>query len=263
MSDWIKALKEWNKNKPSWCVPKKGSADYREVRAIMDRMQPMPKTRAQLKEEKRKAKVKEILEKGTRRPGKKQREVKQREIEQLKKDVGIIMNRAFTMRGNLKKKYKYLKDNNISKNDALEYMKVLDSLGYRANNDVYRKASNFIKGYAEVCSDNDEEAMRRLINNLKEIAELKVRKAEKLNNLLKQVDESGFLTSTKKSSHLPIGTLNLFPSNFKKIKKTCPNEVKELKREINKFKNNEYGWSRAIMKKVNMPLIDKVLKNLI
>lgn len=250
MSDWIKALKEWNKNKPSWCVPKKGSADYREVRAIMDRMQPMPKTRRQMRAETKKREVK-------------QREVKQREIEKLKKDVGIIMNRAFTMRGNLKKKYKYLKDNNISKNDALEYMKVLDSLGYRANNDVYRKASDFIKGYAEVCSDNDEEAMRRLINNLKEIAELKVRKAEKLNNLLKQVDESGFLTSTKKSSHLPIGTLNLFPSNFKKIKKTCPNEVKQLKREINKFKNNEYGWSRAIMKKVNMPLIDKVLKNLI
>jgi hypothetical protein len=105
--------------------------------------------------------------------------------------------------------------------------------------------------------------MRRLINNLKEIGGLKVRKAEKLNNFLKAVDASGFLTSTKGSQHIALDNVNLFPSNLKRIKKTCPNEVKQLKREINKFKNNEYGWSRAIMKKVDMPLIDKVLKNLI
>jgi hypothetical protein len=31
---WIEALKEWNKGKSKWCVPRKGSADYDEVHAL-------------------------------------------------------------------------------------------------------------------------------------------------------------------------------------------------------------------------------------
>lgn len=82
MSDWIRALKEWNKNKSSWCVPKKGSADYNEVRAIMDRMQPMPKTKKQIKEEKeRKTRVEKIKKES------KQKEVKRREKGPTKEEI--------------------------------------------------------------------------------------------------------------------------------------------------------------------------------
>lgn len=36
MKSWIQALKEWNTSKGNgWCVPKKGTADYDAVRAIM------------------------------------------------------------------------------------------------------------------------------------------------------------------------------------------------------------------------------------
>lgn len=33
-NNYILALKEFNKNKPKWCVPKKGSADYQKVMKI-------------------------------------------------------------------------------------------------------------------------------------------------------------------------------------------------------------------------------------
>ena len=82
MSDWIRALKEWNKNKSSWCVPKKGSADYNEVRAIMGRMQPMPKTKKQIKEEKeRKTRVEKIKKES------KQKEVKRKERGPTKEEI--------------------------------------------------------------------------------------------------------------------------------------------------------------------------------
>jgi hypothetical protein len=32
---WIQALKIWNKNNGAWCIPKKGSSDYEQVRRIM------------------------------------------------------------------------------------------------------------------------------------------------------------------------------------------------------------------------------------
>jgi hypothetical protein len=247
------SLKIWNKNKPSWCVPKKGSADYREVRAIMDRLHPMPKTRAQMRAEA------------------KQREVKQREVKQVKQpmpktrkkpNVGNIISDAIYMEVPVKEKYEYMKKKGLTKNMVLNYIEGVTSTPLRRTT-FNKNTLSFLQRYAEVCENNDEDAMRRLINNLKEIGGLKMRKAEKLNNFLKAVYASGFLTSTKGSAHIALGADNLFPSNIKWIKKTCPNEVKQLKREINKFKNNEYGWSRAIMKKVDMPLIDKVLKNLI
>lgn len=37
---WITALKKWNASRSNekWCVPKKGTAEYQEVRKIMDEM---------------------------------------------------------------------------------------------------------------------------------------------------------------------------------------------------------------------------------
>jgi hypothetical protein len=37
---WMMALKEFNKNKSGmWCLPKKGTADYNEVRRIQKKME--------------------------------------------------------------------------------------------------------------------------------------------------------------------------------------------------------------------------------
>lgn len=33
---WIEALQIWNQGKAKWCIPKKDSAEYGEVRAIME-----------------------------------------------------------------------------------------------------------------------------------------------------------------------------------------------------------------------------------
>lgn len=37
-STWIRALKEANKGKPNWCVPKKGSTLYNDVKRIQSRL---------------------------------------------------------------------------------------------------------------------------------------------------------------------------------------------------------------------------------
>ena len=37
-SVWITALKEYNSNKKTWCVPKKDSQDYNEVKKIMEKI---------------------------------------------------------------------------------------------------------------------------------------------------------------------------------------------------------------------------------
>jgi len=37
MSVWISALREWN-GSGTWCIPKKGTDDYNEVKVIMNRM---------------------------------------------------------------------------------------------------------------------------------------------------------------------------------------------------------------------------------
>ena len=36
MRTWMEALRAWNANKSVWCIPKKGTKAYNEVRAIMD-----------------------------------------------------------------------------------------------------------------------------------------------------------------------------------------------------------------------------------
>ena len=33
--NWIEALKEWNKGRDKYSIPKKGSKDYKEVKALM------------------------------------------------------------------------------------------------------------------------------------------------------------------------------------------------------------------------------------
>ena len=46
MSSWISALKEYNDKKGSWCMPRKGSAEHAEVKAIMEKMKGKPATKA-------------------------------------------------------------------------------------------------------------------------------------------------------------------------------------------------------------------------
>ena len=35
---WMQALREWNSNNPSWCLPKRGTKEYDEVRGIQHRI---------------------------------------------------------------------------------------------------------------------------------------------------------------------------------------------------------------------------------
>lgn len=36
MISWINALKLWNQNKKKWCIPKKGTDDYNQVKKLMN-----------------------------------------------------------------------------------------------------------------------------------------------------------------------------------------------------------------------------------
>ena len=36
MPSWIESLKKWNEGKGTWCIPRKGSEAYMEVRALMN-----------------------------------------------------------------------------------------------------------------------------------------------------------------------------------------------------------------------------------
>ena len=42
MSNWIIALKKWNEGKPSWCMPKRGTVGYNQVKAIMETLPKKP-----------------------------------------------------------------------------------------------------------------------------------------------------------------------------------------------------------------------------
>ena len=35
MVTWLQALKEYNKDKPKWVIPKKGTKEYMEVKRLM------------------------------------------------------------------------------------------------------------------------------------------------------------------------------------------------------------------------------------
>ena len=35
MMTWFNALKEWNKTRDKWSIPKKGSKEYNEIKALM------------------------------------------------------------------------------------------------------------------------------------------------------------------------------------------------------------------------------------
>jgi len=37
MTTWITALKEWNSGKDTWCIPRRDTVEYDEVRAIMEK----------------------------------------------------------------------------------------------------------------------------------------------------------------------------------------------------------------------------------
>jgi hypothetical protein len=44
MPSWLKALQIWNNNKPTWCIPRKGSVEYDHVKKIMDNAKTVKKT---------------------------------------------------------------------------------------------------------------------------------------------------------------------------------------------------------------------------
>lgn len=46
---WITSLKEWNKDKPNWCVPKKGSKDYDEIKKMMNKKEEPKKEKSKIK----------------------------------------------------------------------------------------------------------------------------------------------------------------------------------------------------------------------
>jgi hypothetical protein len=38
MNDWIRALKQMNRKKKEWCVPKRGSPEYDKAIQIMEKL---------------------------------------------------------------------------------------------------------------------------------------------------------------------------------------------------------------------------------
>ena len=44
MPSWIEALKTWNKGHSSWCIPRKDTPEYAEVRKIMNTGKQVEKT---------------------------------------------------------------------------------------------------------------------------------------------------------------------------------------------------------------------------
>ena len=46
MKTWIQSLKEFNQGKTEWCIPKKGSAEHEQVKAIMKGEPPVQKKKA-------------------------------------------------------------------------------------------------------------------------------------------------------------------------------------------------------------------------
>ena len=53
MPSWTEALKKWNKDKPKWSIPKKGTAGYDEVKKMMSydtpKVETKPKPKAKVK----------------------------------------------------------------------------------------------------------------------------------------------------------------------------------------------------------------------
>ena len=56
VNSWLVALKEYNKNKNKWCIPKKGSKEYDEVRKIMDKKETKEKKSKEKKPKEKKLK---------------------------------------------------------------------------------------------------------------------------------------------------------------------------------------------------------------
>lgn len=81
---WITALKKWNTSKGGpWCVPRKGTKEYDEVRKIMDGVKPkkVVKSKPVVKKEVVKKVVKKVV-KPVVKPKKKDREGEIEEVEE-------------------------------------------------------------------------------------------------------------------------------------------------------------------------------------
>jgi hypothetical protein len=60
---WIEALRMWNSSQSKWSIPKKGTDDYKEVRALMDGVKPDLKPTKKKTPKKSKAKKADDFEK--------------------------------------------------------------------------------------------------------------------------------------------------------------------------------------------------------
>lgn len=171
----------------------------------------------------------------------------------------IIMN-AMSRKGDLEEKYKYLKEKNISKDEALEYMKRVD----RSNSDRYNRIRKFIKGYAGVCSDDNQDSIRYIIRRLEALGSPRTqKKAEKLNELLGMINKAGFFNDVESTIKIDYQGDVTFFKTLKYLKKNyCNKELDDLSNVINKFKNNDYRWSANIMKKVDMELVNKFIEKI-
>ena len=62
---WIKALKIYNRNKPVWCIPRKGTEEHAQVKAIMENLKQQPKPKPKKKIIKKKVIKKKVIKKPT------------------------------------------------------------------------------------------------------------------------------------------------------------------------------------------------------
>jgi hypothetical protein len=103
VNSWITALKQWNSKQPSgnWCVPKKGTKDYEEVRKFMGGSSSEP-SKVEDKNQKKPAKSKMKKPEGAIKEAKpkkaSKKELKKLEMEAIAeaRKLGGSINRAFS-----------------------------------------------------------------------------------------------------------------------------------------------------------------------
>ena len=112
---WIDALKEYNKNKGQWCLPKKGSKEYDEVKKIMDRNKKPKKSVIEPKKEKPKKSLIEMMKEFNNKYNlseiKKQtfntKEELQKYIDEYVKEINDIRNQL----GKIEDQIEFMKNN--------------------------------------------------------------------------------------------------------------------------------------------------------
>lgn len=88
MSTWIEALKEWNTKRGGvWCVPKKGSPEYEQVREIMTKQTPVAQKAIQTL---KKGKVAEFLKKAVAKKRKTKAEKAEQERLEKEPDLPLV-----------------------------------------------------------------------------------------------------------------------------------------------------------------------------